>query len=158
MHRRDGNINTAGYWFESVPLVRFVQSVVWGRLDPTWNPAYHIITSVPERHTRLSEPSRELTAIGPYSPYRCLMAANRDHHSSEIVSITLHRMPRQAWRKALSPRQANHTCRRILYVRPLYVPGAQGAFHANLQATRDVYLYLSHALVSLLPWKLRTPK
>lgn len=63
------------------------------------------------------------------------MASNRDHHSSEMISITLHRMPRQAWRKALSPRQANHSCR------PMYVPGAGGSFHATLQATSDMYLY-----------------
>lgn len=41
---------------------------------------------------------------------------------------------------------------------PCFVPGSEGAFHANLQATSDVSLYLSHALVSLLPCKLRTPR
>ena len=70
----------------------------------------------------------------------------------------MHAVPSQAWRKALSPRQANHLCRRILCVRPLYVPGAGASFHANLQAISDMYLYSSHVLVSLLPRKLRTPK
>lgn len=153
MYKKDGSTNTAVYWFESVPLVRFgADWIRLGILHITSSPPF--LKGIPDRGR---SQIRVHAALSLY-PYCCLMASHRHHHSSETISITMHAVPSQAWRKALSPRQANHLCRRILCVRPLYVPGAGGPFHANLQATGDMYLYLSHALVSLLPHKLRTPK
>jgi len=153
MDAPDGSTNTADYWFESVPLVRFVHpscganSIRLGFLHITSSPPF--LKGIPGRG--------QLTAIGPYNPRRCphgresrsLLAPffrNDIYHTAAPSAEP--GVAQGLVAEASQPHMQTHPVRS----EPgLFQTLKERAFHAALlQATSDMHLYSSYALASLL--------